>query len=374
MTMQRGLAETKLHGRNDGLDAVRSCAIALVLAAHGALHWLPVGPANAYLSGFAGFLGVNLFFSLSGFLIGGLVLRLAEEGATAGGVARFWARRWLRTLPLYYLVLAAMEVLTGVRDWHAWLFLQNFPPDRPQALVVGWSLVLEEFFYLVLPLLVWGLARLLPRQPGARLVLAASLLLILACTVARLLLVWGPDDGTTHVRPWLSLDSCAYGVVAAWAWRQGWRMPGWLVWLALAVFAFTFLLFGVFPALGGLDRLGDWAVPFGIVQRLWLHPAAAAVLIPVIALRWPVLPPWLATPLRVTSLLSYGLYLVHVGTMLEVDRAFPAAPAGLRTVLGLGLAVAVAWLLHRAIEQPVLRLRDRVLGAKAAPRNARHRA
>ena len=98
--------------RNFGLDAVRATAILLVLIAHGTqfiastISGFGLNPAD--LSWPPGFVGVELFFCLSGYLIGRILLEIERRGASLGDVRRFLVRRWLRTLPLYFLVLAAL--------------------------------------------------------------------------------------------------------------------------------------------------------------------------------------------------------------------------------------------------------------------------
>ena len=106
-----------------GLDLVRACAIALVMASHGAdvfaAFWGARPPAFVSL---AGVFGVELFFVLSGFLIGTLLARAAAEAPGWRGWRAFMLRRWLRTLPLYVawtlLMAAAWPPADGRTAWH----------------------------------------------------------------------------------------------------------------------------------------------------------------------------------------------------------------------------------------------------------------
>ena len=133
--------------RNFGLDLARACAIAGVFVAHGfTLNGLPVLDDLRT--------GVDLFFVLSGFLIGRIYFRSQALGTFAFGP--FWISRWWRTLPPYFAALGLHAMLAHwipelhVR-WYYLLFLQNqlgmhgFPPS--------WSLCVEEHFYLLLPIL-----------------------------------------------------------------------------------------------------------------------------------------------------------------------------------------------------------------------------
>src|SRR5262245_16100295 len=98
------LANTRVFG----LDFLRALAILLVLVAHASFMFLPL-THRLEAWWMLGHLGVELFFVLSGFLIGSILARQAEE--VQFSVGRFWARRWLRTLPNYYLFLAINIVL-----------------------------------------------------------------------------------------------------------------------------------------------------------------------------------------------------------------------------------------------------------------------
>lgn len=131
------------ENRNFGLDIVRSIAISLVLIAHSGIH---------FLFGInLGFLGVEIFFVLSGFLIGQIILREFNEKVSFQGCSTFYINRWLRTFPLYYLVLLIKDLLpeSSFHPAH-YAFIQNnqdltfFP--------VSWSLAIEEWFYILIPL------------------------------------------------------------------------------------------------------------------------------------------------------------------------------------------------------------------------------
>src|ERR1700741_4392574 len=147
------------------LDAIRGIAI-LVVVVHN-LHGLDFPPLSLVTN--YGWMGVDLFFVLSGFLITGILLdtKLSEHY-----FRNFYARRGLRIWPLYYAVLLFMFVVVPLlrpQDtaelfqrsspwWSYPLFLQNFLVNAP-ALAVGplgvsWSLAVEELFYLVWPFFV----------------------------------------------------------------------------------------------------------------------------------------------------------------------------------------------------------------------------
>jgi peptidoglycan/LPS O-acetylase OafA/YrhL len=147
------------------LDAVRGIAILLVLVHN--LHWFEFPPLT--LVSKYGWMGVDLFFVLSGFLITGILL---DARGSANYFRNFYARRGLRIWPLYYLVLVFMfvivplvrpqdaaEIFQRATPWWSYpFFLQNFLVAAPAlavgALGVSWSLAVEELFYLVWPFFV----------------------------------------------------------------------------------------------------------------------------------------------------------------------------------------------------------------------------
>jgi peptidoglycan/LPS O-acetylase OafA/YrhL len=134
--------------RNLGLDLIRFIAIYFVLIDHGGLN--PFG--KVLLGG----LGVEIFFVLSGFLIGRIIIREFRNYQGVSTFRKFWVNRWFRTIPLYYLALGVQVISSGkleVEYLYYLVFLQNnfygitlFP--------VSWSLVIEEWFYLGLPFIL----------------------------------------------------------------------------------------------------------------------------------------------------------------------------------------------------------------------------
>lgn len=150
-----------------GLDFARAAAIALVLLAHGSVFTVGTWPWTSALR-VGGLHGVEVFFALSGFLIGGILYRSHAAGALS--IPTFWRRRWLRTIPAYlvfFLLNLGFMRSVGIEiqvDWRYFIYLQNLNWPHPEFFPEAWSLAVEEWFYLLTPLLLVGMTRFMPRR------------------------------------------------------------------------------------------------------------------------------------------------------------------------------------------------------------------
>jgi peptidoglycan/LPS O-acetylase OafA/YrhL len=145
------------------LDVLRVAAILLVFAFH-----FPKVDGQSLFGLFArfGWAGVDLFFVLSGYLIGSQIMRLVSQNRFT--YQHFYVSRFLRTLPVYLVVLAVYFTVTGFREkpeippvWKFLTFTQNFDLST-SAFSHAWSLCIEEQFYLICPfviLILWRLKR-----------------------------------------------------------------------------------------------------------------------------------------------------------------------------------------------------------------------
>lgn len=159
---------TNVASRNYGLDLVRSVATLFILVAHSRHFFVSynIGFDWEYIN-LLSFMGIELFFVLSGFLIGKILLKTVWNiniTPFKDKLRIFLIRRWFRTLPLYYLLLIINIIVyfvgthfNFVKVLHVFpsylLFLQNFVyPQKLPFFLESWSLVIEEWFYLTIPL------------------------------------------------------------------------------------------------------------------------------------------------------------------------------------------------------------------------------
>lgn len=301
------------RSRSEKLDVLRGVAIALVIGFH---FWPTLLPF--------GWVGVDLFFVLSGYLIGGILL---DNVGTPGLFSVFYARRAFRILPLYWLLLlvALTQKLDQPLWWYlgfgqnfGWIIKRSFPNGYP--LSVTWSLAFEEQFYLILPALI----AFLPRR-WLIAFLWASVIMAPICRfafmhhpfIARLLLP-------------ARLDSLMGGVLLACFVRRYARSGA--TWLLLSFVAPCLDL-----ALHHFDL--SWHTPpislfvLGFVAALW-----AAIKTPEVRLTF-------LRPIAWLGIGSYSIYLFHL-PILELTRT---------TALAVPVTMAVALFSWCAVEHPLIR-------------------
>jgi len=210
-----------------GLDILRALAILFVVIGHGA-YLMP--PARYKYVNYFVFDGVSIFFVLSGFLIGGILIKiLNNHGLNIKLILNFWKRRWFRTLPNYFLILTVLLILSAlfkedfvVTDkWEYYLFIQNLFTKHPIFFPEAWSLSIEEWFYLLLPILLFIWIKLFKLSINKALLITA-IGIIVCVTLFRYyryenleinnLIAW---DKTFRKQVFTRLDSLMFGVIGA---------------------------------------------------------------------------------------------------------------------------------------------------------------
>jgi peptidoglycan/LPS O-acetylase OafA/YrhL len=348
---------------------------------------------NAMPLKYLGNIGVEIFFVLSGFLIGGILLRQAAELAGKSdtfGLAScpiFWGRRWFRTLPNYALfyvlfLLYCEPWLTG--HWKPWIlsafFSQNLFRDLSEGTFgIAWSLCVEEWLYLLLPLamVMFTATTRIPKKAA----LFSALALILIPTVLRCTTAgkdW--DLGVRHVVIY-RLDAIAYGVLLAYFARYQhplfnriaggtWATCGLLVMIGIW---FHWYAFGHTWVANGQSDFGvHW---FAMNVASFSIMSLAIVPIVAWASRVTVLPPGVRQFAYRTSIYSYSMYLGHELVYYFAHPRLDAAMTyfcgqfrGLTFVVG-ALDLAAIYLFSSIVyhlwEAPMTALRERVSFSKA---------
>lgn len=346
-----------------GLDLLRAAAILLVLTAHASFMFLPL---THHLEAWwmLGHLGVELFFVLSGFLIGGILVK--QAGAANFSVRGFWLRRWLRTLPNYYLFLLLNIAIARAIDG-AWphaapyaLFVQNLAWPQPIFFIESWSLSVEEIFYLVAPLLVLVFAGRVAARVSPVLLVGIAIVLATAMRVVYVLRFDPNWDLAVRMVSVVRLDAIAYGVLTVLLYRRrGTTSPARAQALAFAgavgLAAAIFLYLTVPKDFDLFARTGLFS----------LISASFAAFLPLAAnWRKSAVPAWVERPVRAIARWSYALYLCQLGVMRVMNAVYTGqaqtvAGCLLQALAFAATSLACAAFVYRWFEAPILRWRDR---------------
>lgn len=354
---------TRPSTRFGGLDGLRAVAVVMVLVYHLFPRALP-----------GGFLGVDLFFTISGFLITSLLLRELQASGRIDFLA-FWRRRARRLLPPLVLVVLLSttlalavdrDLLVGIGRQIAgamffvsnWVFIANgtdyFAQDAPELFRNTWSLALEEQFYIVLPLVALILFRMKSRT--SRVLPLAALGLISAWLMVQFAL-----DGVNATRIYFGSDSHSFGLLfgAAMATlvqrtdprpigRGGQALSIAVAAAGLAVIVWLFLTLpeaseASFTGGFQLATLAGLAIVWAVTRRgAWAGRALDV------------------QPLRWIGERSYGIYLWHwpLALILTTLAAHFGSgfPVWIAPVATAALTIALATLSYRYVEQPVRKL------------------
>ena len=201
----------------------------MVMLLHGN-SYLP--PVIGEIIGFFIIDGVSIFFVLSGFLIGGIFIKLLKrthpKEINLKFLMNFLMRRWLRTLPNYYLVLTIIILFFLVNNlpishysmYKYFLFFQNFSTPHPTFFPEAWSLAVEEWFYIIIPSLVIITYHLYSQEKIKNSLLTISFIVILSCMLLRFFKFQNigiTDDFDLNYKKIviLRLDSIIYGIIMA---------------------------------------------------------------------------------------------------------------------------------------------------------------
>ena len=360
-------SERNLPAHVVGLDGVRGVAVLLVFISH--FHWIlspdpfftKVTPWHFINRTFeAGFMGVDIFFVLSGFLITSLLMK--DRSTNRKNLfRRFYRRRALRLLPALYALLIANFFVSRWENfpgdiqwrttWHAILFLNNWNivnnfGEAQNDLGHLWSLGIEEQFYLIWPLTLWLLAKLkIPSKMMIPLILFASL-----GVMAHRTSLW--NEGTSwiilYVRTDTRLDSLLIGAMFAYVYRH-FQVPSKIL-NSVATSSFIGLIYIKYVLYKSpfIFEMG-----YTIIALL-----AGFIILSVVEGVFFVQKVFTWRPLTMIGKVSYGLYLWHMPIFVLFGRHVTSGSRPLRLLIGIILASVVTSLSWFFIEKPFLNLKD----------------
>lgn len=171
------------HDRIFGLDILRCIAILTVVIGH--IFYTIPNHVDRHLVRYIFFDGVNIFYTLSGFLIGSILLKqFSKEEITFSSLFKFLKNRWWRTLPAYFFVLILLTAIGIISHSHKWseylpyyFFLQNIKTGAIPVFGESWSLAVEEWFYLTTPLMIFITCYRLPLKKAVPVIISFVFLL-----------------------------------------------------------------------------------------------------------------------------------------------------------------------------------------------------
>jgi len=357
--------------RQPGLDLLRALAIIVVVIYHAALFGFKLpGRVDRF-----GWIGVDLFFVLSGYLIGGQLLASLARGRSIN-LGRFFARRALRIIPAYFAILAIYIFLPSWREypemsqplWKFLLSVQNIGLHGGTAFSHAWSLAVEDQFYLCLPFILLFVNRW---RPAAFIIPCAIVLsgIPLRAFLASQNLV---ESGVAfpgfqvwiYYPTWTRLDPLVFGVVLAaiekfrpeW-WQRLMNLAIWLWLPGLALIVYALYL-----------GEGDYVY---VAACIWQFPllalGMAALLLCAVSPRLPFRRIKIPGAAFIASI-AYSAYLIQKLVIHFVAQFCSGHNIGLTSataLVGVELCVYVAaTILFFAVERPFLQLRHRIARRK----------
>jgi len=368
---------TNQFNRIFGFDFLRALAIFLVVVSHITFLVFPE-EENLIITAIRilGAIGVDLFFVLSGYLIGGILLKQVHlNKINFKDLLLFWKRRWLRTLPNYYLVLILNVVIFIILGKQLpdqlgfyFLFLQNFSSPHPDFFTEAWSLSIEEYAYLFLPMLLFLSFTFFKRVDKQKLFIIMTIIVI--CFLTLFKLEYYVNSQINSYYDWSSsfrkvviyrIDSIYMGFVLVYIMNIYKKFCSTYKKLLLysGVFIFAFIHFVMFTY-----DLTPESNPFFYVF-VYLQVVLCSIVFVF---------PYFSTlnysgfffkPIQFLSIHSYSIYLVNYSLVLLSLQGFISVEnmsffekTGI-TVLFLGITLLLSTIIYRFFELPILKYRDR---------------
>lgn len=365
---------TDLSKRIYGLDILRTIAVSLILLVH-TYEFLPF--QIRYILNFVMYDGVTIFFVLSGFLIGTILIKTIESNRfTTKRLLNFWGNRWLRTLPLYYCILFIWVLIAGenlgiLQILKYIFFIQNFNGVQPEFFIVSWSLSIEEWFYLLVPILLF-ICTTIFKIDNKRSVLFIVIFVILSVNAIRLYrycnLVYniGLDPNWSLFSNWFfrtqvitRLDGVIYGVLGAYL--AYYYKSLWLKNKLMKLLIGLFLLY-IFPRIVNILVANSFVPIYNNVFDFTIAGLGVMLLLPFLesikkgqgnVYRFVTL----------ISLVSYSIYLTHsiVNKYIKIIGEYLDLNHFLQFCLVWILSILISCLTYRFIEKPIMDMRKTIL-------------
>lgn len=359
--------------RNFGLDVIRAIAILLVVISHCTYILPEFNPILTDGIRLLGATGVDIFFVLSGYLIGGILIKkLNSRERSFKELFHFWKRRWFRTLPNYFVVLLLNIILLQLLDKtiveNIWLyipFIQNFTTPHPNFFTEAWSLSIEEYAYLILPLIIYSALFVFKKVSPSKVFIATTVLSII-------ILFWFK----------IQFYYCAE-IVSYESWSSQFRK---VVLYRLDAIYYGFILIYLMTKYTFFKKRKQALALTGLLSFIILHLLIVLLdimperfelffsifYLPFISLSIALVFPWFVDLKTSKSILgivtyistrSYSIYLVNYSLVLLTLQHYFSISL-ITVVVYLVVTIIASELLYQLVEQPFLKLRQRLVPRK----------
>ncbi|WP_461588659.1 acyltransferase family protein [Winogradskyella sp.] len=359
--------------RNIGLDIARSLAMFLVLFSHSI--WISDHYPKPILTlmQMSGTIGVEVFFIISGFLIGKIILRdINRPNYSFKNVRRFIVRRWIRIFPNYYLIL-----LINVVIWFSIynelpkslykyiIYIQNFFSPSPAFYRISWSLSVEQFSYLIVPIAVYFIIAIFKDKDRTKLFFYTSLVAVVLFSIPKIHFYFTRElkdivDWNENIRKVLiyRLDTVYIGFMFRYIYD---KYKSWFYSNRIICFGCGLLIILILHGFRGVFGITVAESPFFMtVLYLPLNSIAVCLLLPHL-LEVNLKSKRLSKVFVKTSVLSYSIYLLHYSIILHLLKVlipsedFTGLTLWAYTFFYWGLTFLLSYLLYTFYELPFMR-------------------
>lgn len=350
--------------RTVGLDILRTVAILLVMISHSKIY------LSQDIQNFLSFFlidGVAVFFVLSGFLIGRIMIKVFTEETSFKQIFNFWARRWLRTLPNYYfilLILIGLEGLVNEKNITSDLFtysffLQNLYYPIENFFPESWSLTVEEWFYLICPLLFFFIHLFFVKNKKITF-LISIIFIILFANIVRIYYYFNLEIKNYFIydRYFLRqvitrIDAIIYGVLSAWIYVYYPNIFNKYRNINFIIGCIAVLL---------IHNFESQYQPFQYLLSFTLASIAIMITLPFLNNIKNIKIKNLQNIIIHISLISYSMYLINLSLVnFWILPLFKIKTDIINFFLFWGITIVISTILYKRLELPFLTLRDKIL-------------
>ncbi len=354
------ILKTEIADRNIGLDLFRVVAVSIVVVGHYFEHFSNLYFTNVLLD------GVEMFFVLSGFLIGNIFLNaeINSKNEFLSFSKKFYIRRWFRTLPNYYLFLFVnilfvyFGIYDGIINFNAsayFVFLQNFSKPLDLFFWESWSLAVEEWFYLLLPAILVSVVVIF-KSKFQNAYLYTFLILMIFPLLYRIFTYNSNADQSTYYLYFRKLvltrlDSIAYGLGAALV----------IKFYEESVYKGRFVLFtiGIIGLIVLKIYVIDWNSFFKQTIALSFESLFTVMLLPLFYFA-NIKQKILKAPIVFIAIISYSMYLVHLPVIYLIKKSSFGYNQIIFLVIYLISVIVVSTISYLIWERPTTKIRNRI--------------